>query len=287
MTPRNPRAFAGQALERLMDLVSRLRAPDGCPWDRQQSAVTVAAYLLEEAYEAVEAVEGGDPGQARGELGDLAFHLVFLAELYAEAGHFGLGDVLQEVEAKMIRRHPHVFGQKPLADAEAVRQQWGRIKDQERGQQAGGLLQSLPRAIPALARSQRLGQRAARVAFDWPDAQAVWPKVAEELSELAAAQDDQAAQEELGDLLFSLAQWARHRGFNAEAALRGANQRFENRFQAMEALAAQGGQGLGDLGPQEQDDLWNQAKSMEKDSKQATSPGGLPGRVPTGPLGDK
>jgi MazG family protein len=265
--PHNPRPQAGQALARLMDLVSRLRAPDGCPWDRQQTAASVAAYLLEEAYEAVEAVEGGDPDQARGELGDVAFHLVFLAELYAEAGQFGLDQVLEAVESKMIRRHPHVFGQKPLADAEAVRQQWGRIKDQERGPQGGGLLESLPRAIPALARSQRLGQRAARVAFDWPDAQAVWPKVQEELAELTAAPDDEAAQAELGDVLFSLAQWARHRGINAEAALRGANQRFERRFQAMESLAASRGQELGGLGAGELDDLWNQAKDLERAAK--------------------
>ncbi|MFH1034039.1 MAG: nucleoside triphosphate pyrophosphohydrolase [Pseudomonadota bacterium] len=264
MTHPNSRGQAGQALARLMDLVRRLRAPDGCPWDRQQSAASVAAYLLEEAYEAVEAVEGGDPDQARGELGDLAFHLVFLAELYAQAGQFGLSQVFEDVESKMIRRHPHVFGRKTLADAEAVRRQWGQIKEQERGGQAGGLLESLPRAIPSLARSQRLGQRAARVGFDWRDAPAVWPKVEEELAELAAAPDDQAAQEELGDVLFSLAQWGRHRGINAEAALRGANQRFESRFKTMEALARDRGQDLAGLGPRELDDLWNQAKALEQ-----------------------
>ncbi len=267
MSQDNPRPPAGQALARLMDLVSRLRAPEGCPWDRQQDPASVAAYVLEEAYEAVEAVAGGDAGQVRGELGDLAFQVVFLAELYAEAGHFNLSQVLEGVTAKMIRRHPHVFGGQALADAEAVRQQWGLIKDQERGAPSGGLLDSLPRAIPALTRAQRLGHRAARVRFDWSDAPAVWPKVREELAELAAAADDQAAQEELGDVLFSLAQWARHRGLNAEMALMGANQRFERRFQAMEALAAARGQALGGLDAQELDGLWNQAKALEKATK--------------------
>lgn len=267
MTLDNPRPPAGQALARLMDLVSRLRAPDGCPWDRQQTPQTVAAYLLEEAHEAVEAVEGGDARQARGELGDLAFHVVFLAELYAESGGFNLAQVLQSVEDKMVRRHPHVFGGKALGDAQAVRQQWGRIKDQERGGAAGGLLESLPRAIPALSRSQRLGQRAARVRFDWPDADGVWDKVGEEMAELAAAPDDQRAQEELGDLLFSLAQWARHRGLDAEAALRGANRRFERRFAAMEALAAERGQELGLLDAERLEDLWREAKRLERQAK--------------------
>lgn len=267
MTLDNPRPEAGQALARLMDLVSRLRAPGGCPWDRQQTPQTVAAYLLEEAHEAVEAVEGGDAQQACGELGDLAFHVVFLAELYAQTGGFNLAQVLQAVEEKMIRRHPHVFGQKPLDDAQAVRQQWGRIKDQERGEKAGGLLDSLPQAIPALGRAQRLGQRAARVRFDWPDAAGVWDKVGEELAELAAAQGDGRAQEELGDLLFSLAQWARHRGLDAEAALRGANRRFQRRFAAMEALAGERGQALGQMTPAQWEDLWQEAKLLEQQAK--------------------
>jgi len=262
--PVNPRPQAGQALIRLMDLVSRLRAPDGCPWDRQQTPASVAGYLLEEAHEAVEAVEGGDPGQARDELGDVAFQVVFLAELYAEQGGFDLSQVLEAAHAKMVRRHPHVFGGQALADAQAVRRQWGQIKDQERGREAGGLLEDLPRAIPALSRAHRLGQRAARVRFDWDDAQGVWDKVAEEMGELAAAPDDARSQEELGDLLFSLAQWARHRGLDAEAALRGANRRFQRRFQVMESLAASRGQALDQLGPGELDDLWGQAKSMTK-----------------------
>lgn len=267
MSDPNPRPSAGQALARLMDLVSRLRAPDGCPWDRQQTTQTVAAYLLEEAHEAVEAVEGGDAGQARGELGDVIFHVAFLAELFSEAGGFNLTQVLEAVEEKMVRRHPHVFGGQALDDAQAVRQQWGRIKDQERGGQAGGLLESLPKAIPGLSRAQRLGQRAARVRFDWPGGAGVWDKVGEEMAELAAAQGDERAQEELGDLLFSLAQWARHRGLDAEAALRGANRRFERRFAAMEALAAGRGQGLGQLDLQQLEDLWQEAKRLEKFAK--------------------
>ncbi|MFZ5586978.1 MAG: nucleoside triphosphate pyrophosphohydrolase [Thermodesulfobacteriota bacterium] len=255
---------AGAALMRLMALVDRLRAPEGCPWDQKQTPQSVANYLLEEAYEAVEAVQAGSPDEAAGELGDLLFHVVFLAAQYAEAGHFDLTQVIASVEAKMIRRHPHVFGGQRLADAEAVLAQWGRIKAAERGGQAGGLLDSLPRALPELMLAGRLGQRAKRVGFDWPDARAVWQKVREELAELAAAPDDAAAEAELGDLLFALAQWARHRGLDPGQALRGANSRFRARFAAMENLAAQRGQDLAQLDSAAQDELWERAKAQER-----------------------
>ena len=233
----------------------------------------MAAFLLEEAYEAVEAVEGGQGGQICGELGDLAFHIVFLAELFAEQGGFNLVQVLEAVEEKMIRRHPHVFGATPLADAQAVRRQWGRIKDQERGEPRGGLLESLPRAIPALSRAARLGQRAARVRFDWPGAPQVWDKVREELAELQEAPEAPRAQEELGDLLFSLAQWARHRGLDPEAALRGANRRFEERFAHMEALAANQGRQLGQMEPAELEELWQAAKGAKSQDHGGQAPG--------------
>lgn len=277
MTQQNQREQAGQALGRLMELVSRLRAPDGCPWDRQQNLASVAVYLLEECHEAAEALEEGQPpAKAREELGDLLFQVVFLAELFSDAGHFGLAEIMDEVVAKMVRRHPHVFGGQPLADAQAVLAQWGQIKSQEREAKAGGLLDSLPLALPSLSRAQRLGQRAARVGFDWGQAQEVWPKVEEELAELKAAGDDQAAQEELGDVFFALAQWARHRGLDAEAALRGANRRFLRRFQLMEGLAAQGGQSLDKLDLEALEALWQRAKErLAQGSPEGPAPGAV------------
>ncbi|MCA1905475.1 MAG: nucleoside triphosphate pyrophosphohydrolase [Desulfarculus sp.] len=268
MPPENPRQPAAAALVRLMDLVSRLRAPDGCPWDRKQTLESVANYLLEEAHEAAEALQAGDQVGAAEELGDLTFHVVFLAEQLAQAGGADLAAILAGVEAKMIRRHPHVFGGERLADAEAVLAQWGRIKAQERGASAGGLLDSLPKALPALMRAQRLGQRAARVGFDWPEAAAVWDKVAEEMEELRAAATPEEELAELGDLLFALVQWARLRGHSADQALRAANRRFHHRFAVMERLAAARGTSLERLDAAELDALWEKAKAGEADQEQ-------------------
>lgn len=257
----NSRSEAADALVRLMDLVTRLRAPDGCPWDREQTLESVANYLLEEAHEAAEALQDGDRDGAAGELGDVAFHVVFLAEQLAQAGGADLAAILAGVEAKMVRRHPHVFGGARLADAEAVLAQWGRIKADERGDGPGGLLDSLPKALPALMRAQRLGQRAARVGFDWPEAAAVWDKVAEETEELRSAASPEEELAELGDLLFTLVQWARLRGHSADQALRAANRRFHHRFAAMERLAATRGENLESLDAAGLDLLWEEAKS--------------------------
>ena len=254
----------GPALARLAELAARLRAPDGCPWDREQTPASAAAYLLEEAYEAVEAIEAGDPEEVRGELGDLLFQVVFQAQLYAEAGCFDLSQVIDQVREKMIRRHPHVFGQGRAKDAAEVKERWERIKSQERSGNHQGLLDSVPAAAPALARAQRLGSRAARVGFDWQDADGVWQKIAEETAELAAASGREQEAAELGDVLFAWAQWARHRGLGAEAALREANRRFTSRFAAMEALAAAQGRSLDQLSPAEREELWEAAKAAEK-----------------------
>jgi MazG family protein len=254
----------GQVMARLAALAARLRADDGCPWDREQTPASAANYLLEEAYEALEAIESGDPASVRGELGDLLFQVVFQAQLFAEAGHFDLSQVVEEVEAKMIRRHPHVFGQGQADDASAVKRRWEEIKreEQEGGQE--GLLDSVPAAAPALARAQRLGQRAALVEFDWPDAKGVLAKVLEEMAELESAATAEEAQRELGDVLFAWAQWARHKGLKAEAALRGANSRFYRRFSAMEALAAARGVSLESCSADELDALWEEVKASER-----------------------
>jgi MazG family protein len=230
----------------------------------------VAPYLLEEACEAVEAVERGEPGAVAAELGDTLFQVAFLARLFAERGDFGLAEVIAGVEEKMRRRHPHVFGEAQAATTEEVRAIWGRVKSQERGDGRGeaqapeGLLESVPKALPALARARRLGQRAGRVGFDWTDAGAVWEKVGEETAELTRARGAAEEEAELGDLLFALAQWARHKGLDAEAALRRANTRFATRFAAMEDKARRRGLALEGLAPQAWDELWEQAKARER-----------------------
>ncbi|MCF8034104.1 MAG: nucleoside triphosphate pyrophosphohydrolase [Desulfarculaceae bacterium] len=251
----------GAALARLVELVARLRAPDGCPWDREQTPASAAAYLLEEAYEAVEAIETGDPAETVGELGDLLFQVVFQAQLLAEAGQGGLNGIIDQVHAKMTRRHPHVFGEARARDAGEVRVRWSEIKKQERGAKQEGLLDSVPAGAPALLRAQRLGSRAAKVGFDWDGPAGVEDKIAEETAELAAAQGDQERLDELGDLLFAWVQWARHQGLGAEAALRAANRRFQERFRQMEAAAAAQGRSLEQMSPAEREELWQAAKS--------------------------
>lgn len=251
----------GASLARLVELVARLRAPDGCPWDREQTPESAAAYLLEEAYEAVEAIESGSPAEAMGELGDLLFQVVFQAQLLAEAGQGSLGEIIDQVHAKMTRRHPHVFGEARAKDAGEVRERWSEIKKQERGDKAEGLLDSVPVGAPSLLRAQRLGSRAAKVGFDWDDAAGVEEKIAEEAAELAAARSEAERMDELGDVLFAWAQWARHQGLGAEAALRAANRRFTARFQAMEAAATAQGRSLEQMSHAEREELWQAAKT--------------------------
>ena len=263
MSPDNHQPETARALVGLMELVQRLRAPDGCPWDRRQTPRSVAPYILEEAYEAVEAVETGRPPEVCAELGDLLFQVVFMAQLFAEQGHFDLARVMTQVTQKMIRRHPHVFEQEKAENAEEVKGLWGRIKSQERRQNHQGLLDSLPRAAPALVRAHRLGQRVARVGFDWRGPDQVWDKVHEELDELARAQDPEQQEQELGDLLFTLAQWARHQGLGAEAALRRANARFQKRFQELENLARSRGLDLEQMDLEQMDQLWEEIKARE------------------------
>lgn len=255
---------AGRALERLVALVERLRAPDGCPWDRKQTKESVAPYILEEAFEAVEAVESGRADEVLGELGDVLFQVVFMASLFEEAGAFSLAQVIDRVVEKMTSRHPHVFGEVEAKSAEEVRGLWGELKKAERAGSNQGLLDSVPKASPALIRARRLGQRAGRVGFDWAGPEAVWQKVGEETAELAAAKGRDEEASELGDLLFTWAQWARHRNLDPEACLRRANARFTDRFGRMEAMAQNQGLSLDDLDLGALDELWERAKAAEE-----------------------
>jgi len=265
-------------LQTLVDLAARLRAPDGCPWDREQRLADTRAYLLEEAHELAGAIDEGRWEAVREELGDVLFQAAFIARLAEEAGAFGAGDAIAGVEAKMIARHPHVFGGESLADAEAVRAAWERRK-LSREPRRGGLLQGVAPSLPALLAAYRLTQKAAGVGFDWPDAAAVLAKVDEETAELrralaaagaAATSSDtaggahaakDAVAEELGDLLFTLANLARKLDLDPEAALAAANRKFRRRFAQVEAGLAERGKSPAEATLAEMDELWEAAKT--------------------------
>jgi tetrapyrrole methylase family protein / MazG family protein len=272
----------------LQEVMARLRAPDGCPWDREQTHASLRKYLLEETYETLEALDAGDVAALEEELGDLLLQIVFHAQVADEAGEFDLGDVVAGIVAKLIRRHPHVFGDEAHGggavghDAEAVLRNWETLKRAERAQKgaAGGgdgtegagesggrsMLDGVPRAMPALAYAQAVQERVARVGFDWPDVAGVVEKVAEEARELAEAppEDHKARQEELGDLLFAAVNLSRRLGIDAEEALRGANAKFRARFAAMEGAARGAGKGLEEYDASGLDALWEGAKAAER-----------------------
>ena len=232
------------ATRRLLEVMARLRDPlRGCPWDREQDWASIVPHTIEEAYEVAEAVRGGDPVAVRDELGDLLFQVVFQARIAEERGLFGFDDVANAIADKLERRHPHVFADETIADAAEQSQAWERHKAAERAErgESDGVLDGVTLGLPSLTRAAKLGRRAARVGFDWTDAAGVRAKVDEELAEFdaAVASNDRAhAREELGDLLFSLAQLARHLDVDPEGALRDANAKFERRFRAMERASA-------------------------------------------------
>ncbi|GMU65663.1 MAG: nucleoside triphosphate pyrophosphohydrolase [Acidobacteriota bacterium] len=258
-------------LARLLALVARLRAPDGCPWDREQELPDLRAYLLEEAHETADAIDRGDLEALAGELGDLLFQAAFVARLAEEAGAFTAADSIARAEAKMIDRHPHVFGGERLEDARAVREVWERRKLSREGNSRASLLDGAAAAtLPALVAAYRLTQKAAGVGFDWPDATAVLVKVDEELAEVrqelasATAPARERLRDELGDLLFAVANLARHLEIDPEAALAGANLKFRRRFAAVEAGLAGRGRPLAEATLAEMDELWEAAKRDER-----------------------
>lgn len=258
------RQRAGAAFARLVDVMSRLRGPDGCPWDREQDMVSLRRYTLEEAYEVVQAIDDGDREALVDELGDLLLQIVFLAQIAAEEGDFTVADVADAIVDKLVRRHPHVFGEIEVAGSAEVLRNWEAIKHQERG--AGSLLDDVPHSLPGLARAEKLGKRAAQLQFDWHDAAAVFAKVREELDELAAATDPGRQEEELGDVLFALAQLGRHLELSAEVAAGRASAKFERRFRALEAEVDAGRvQGS----PDAMEAAWERIKADEAD----TAPG--------------
>ncbi len=232
--------LAGEAFSRLVGIMRRLRGPEGCPWDREQDFSSLRRYTLEEAYEVVQAIDDGDPQTLSAELGDLLLQIVFLSQLGAEDGSFTVVDAIESISDKLVRRHPHVFGDLHVNGADDVLRNWEAIKHEERG--TTSLLDDVPRAFPALERAQKIGKRAAQMSFDWASAADVVDKVREEIDELAEAlqQSNERQVEELGDLLLTLTSLARHLGHSAEIVLNDASRKFERRFRKLEAAVRDG-----------------------------------------------
>lgn len=266
---------AAAEFARLVEIIARLRAPDGCPWDRAQTPQTLRPYLVEETYEVLDALDAEDWTELQEELGDVLLQVVLHAQLMAEAGRFGIADVVETIAEKMVRRHPHVFGDATADSPDEVSRNWARIKAAEKRAKAGvgaddtqrSVLDGVPTSAPALIQAQRLGEKAAKVGFDWPSAAEVFDKVAEESRELSVEIDHadadnrkQAMERELGDLLFTLTSLARHLDLDAESALRKANARFGRRFRFVEAQLARGGEDVYATSAPRLEALWQAAK---------------------------
>jgi MazG family protein len=255
-------------IETLLEVMARLRDPqNGCPWDQQQDFRSIAPYTLEEAYEVVDAIDRGDMDDLQDELGDLLFQVVFHAQMANEAGRFDFSHVLNGICDKMVRRHPHVFADEAIADAEEQTRAWERHKENERKSGSGSVLDGVPLALPALTRACKLQKKASRVGFDWPDIRGVAEKVGEELQELRAeigeASDPAALAEEAGDLLFAAVNLIRHAGIDPETALRQANRKFTRRFHQVEARCREAGHAVSEAGLETLDGYWDQVKREE------------------------
>ena len=259
----------GALFERLLEIMVRLRSPEGCPWDREQTRTSLKPFLLEEAYEVLEAIEASDTRGIEEELGDLLFQVVFHAEVARERGDFTMVGILQRLCDKMVSRHPHVFGDSSVSTAGEALSQWEAIK-QRQAEQAGrrrSVIDGVPRALPSLLRAQRMQSKAARVHFDWPDAGAAWAKVHEEVAEASRALvegDQRRIQDELGDVMFSVVNVARLSGIDAEEALSGAIEKFRRRFTDMEADLIAQGKSVGTVGQEEMERSWEAAKARER-----------------------
>ena len=255
----------GRTMGELLSLVRQLRAPNGCPWDAKQNNHTIKVYLIEEAYEVLDAIENASSEETCGELGDLLFQIVFLAALAEENGEFDFMEVVEKIKAKMIRRHPHVFSDTKVESADQVAVNWARIKREEAGapEPVSATLRHVPNGLPALLRTHRLSERAAKIGFDWTDRGEVWEKVLEEVEELKCAvgrEDEQMVMEEMGDLFFTLVNLSRHWGMNAEDLLRSANRKFLNRFEQMETHLNQSGVSLERATAEQMNGAWEAVK---------------------------
>jgi tetrapyrrole methylase family protein/MazG family protein len=262
VVPPLPRA---SSFEGFQEIVAHLRAPNGCPWDREQTPQSLRPHLLEETYESLQAIDEGDEQALREELGDLLLQIVLQAQIATEAGAFSMADVIGDIAEKIVRRHPHVFGDVQVDGVDEVLHNWESLKEAERlaGGEGKGLLDGVPVGLPALAQAAEVQGRVARVGFDWPDAHGSRSKLLEELGEVDQAPDAESRAAEVGDLLFAAANLARKLDVDAESALREANARFRQRFTLMEASARQSGRSLSEMSLGDLDDLWEAAKKGE------------------------
>jgi tetrapyrrole methylase family protein/MazG family protein len=272
---------AGSWFEKLVELQARLRAPKGCPWDIEQTHLSLRTYLIEEAYEVLEALESGDDAKFAEELGDLLLQVVFHAQIATEEGRFTAADVVREIHQKMVRRHPHVFGEKSARNAAEVLKNWEQIKAEERRakgvekrgggdsgeKEAASLLDGIPHTLPAVMQGFQLTRRASRIGFDWDNVAGVIEKLQEELAELRKARELQSVrqvEEEIGDVLFAAVNLARFLKVDPEIALKRTNAKFSARFREMERIAHASGRKLADVPREEMESLWDRAKSSEQ-----------------------
>jgi len=248
-----------EAFLRLKQIISKLRSPDGCPWDRKQTQASLKPYLVEECYEVLQALDDGNPQKLQEELGDLLLQIMLHAQIASENGQFNIDDVISGISDKLVHRHPHVFGDKKAKEIKEVELNWEALKKEER-QESHSLLSSVPREMPALSYSQSIQRRVAGVGFDWENVDDILDKLAEEIQEIRKANDHREMVDEFGDLLFTLANIARRLDIDLETALRSANQRFNRRFSYMEKLCRERNIDLSILPLDEQDKLWEEAK---------------------------
>ena len=252
----------GTSFESFAEIVAHLRAPNGCPWDREQTHESLRKHLLEESYEAISAIDSGDFGDMREEFGDLLLQIVLQSQIANEEGQFNVNQVVQGIHSKIVRRHPHVFGDLKLDGVDGVLANWEKLKENERRgkKEEKGLLDGVPPALPALSQAQEYQDRAARVGFDWPEIEGVLEKIAEEIEEVKRATDQKELAAEIGDLLFALVNLARWKKVDAESALRETNLKFRKRFAYVEQGAKRQGRELSTLSLDEMESLWQEAK---------------------------
>jgi tetrapyrrole methylase family protein/MazG family protein len=252
----------GTSFESFAEIVAHLRAPNGCPWDREQTHESLRKHLLEESYEAIAAIDSGDFADMREEFGDLLLQVVLQSQIANEEGQFNVNQVIQGIHSKIVRRHPHVFGDLELDGVQGVLANWEKLKAKERGEkkEEKGLLDGVPKVLPALSQAQEYQDRAARVGFDWPEIEGVLEKVKEEIEEIKTAETDFELASEIGDLFFALVNVARWKNVDAESALRSTNMKFKKRFAYVQQGAKKQGRDLSTLSLDEMESLWQEAK---------------------------